>query len=560
MPTVIDSLLVEIGLQSKDFDKNSAAVDEKLRRTREQAQITGKDTEDSAKKMGLSFAKVRGEVVGLFLAFAGAKSMVQFAENAINTAAAAGHLGAVLGQQTTTIHAWNSALEARGGQKGEAGGYFSKIAEFYADFTRHPEIIGQNAVLFAQLGLRGKEDFSNPEQLIYHLSDQYQREMANAGSNPGAQQQVKATFAQRMREFLGASNEMIDWVEHGTEAVRADVEERKRQAPLDQAAADAAEHYRATTTRLSDDLLVLFDDALLPGLNILLDLFDSLASGSGKVSDGMRDVALGMWGVFHPIALLLSTLESAGLISGDAARSAAAFANETPPEYLLQRGQTGDDNFGVEGGWDNASGNGGSGKGVGNTVAGAAHIEQYLRMAGFTDAQVQGIAAGIAAESGSLGYTKQQDGGYTFGIGQWRGDRIRQLQAYAKAHGSDAGSLDTQLSFLVGEIRGGRYDHGALGHAATADQALVTYIMRLMRPQGRFLSTLGHYENQAALEGDIRRGRHFNAGKLAHVGISVTVNAPGHPDPHKVARHTAKAVHQVLNKYHRVANSNSGMQ
>ena len=213
MPTVIDSLLVEIGLQSKDFDKNSAAVDEKLRRTREQAQITGKDTEDSAKKMGLSFAKVRGEVVGLFLAFAGAKSMVQFAENAINTAAAAGHLGAVLGQQTTTIHAWNSALEARGGQKGEAGGYFSKIAEFYADFTRHPEIIGQNAVLFAQLGLRGKEDFSNPEQLIYHLSDQYQREMANAGSNPGAQQQVKATFAQRMREFLGASNEMIDWVE-----------------------------------------------------------------------------------------------------------------------------------------------------------------------------------------------------------------------------------------------------------------------------------------------------------------------------------------------------------
>lgn len=125
------------------------------------------------------------------------------------------------------------------------------------------------------------------------------------------------------------------------------------------------------------------------------------------------------------------------------------------------------------------------GSGVGNSAAGSSFIQKYLKDQGFSDEQVRGVSAGIAAEGGSLGMAANG----AFGIGQWRGDRLAAL----RARYGNAPTLAQQMEFLVGELRGGDRGGASVMHAGSAFATLNAYINDFMRPG-------------AGAAGDMKRG------------------------------------------------------
>jgi hypothetical protein len=110
----------------------------------------------------------------------------------------------------------------------------------------------------------------------------------------------------------------------------------------------------------------------------------------------------------------------------------------------------------------------------------ADNIVAGLKNRGLSDFLARGIAAGITAESSNnvTAFNNTGGGEGAFGLGQWRGDRLKALRAKygAKPTGSQ------QLDFLVSELNGG--DPGGKTVLSQADEvaALHSYIHDFMRP------------------------------------------------------------------------------
>ena len=90
MATVIDSLLIELGLDTSKFDASQKKSVEELRKFDEQAQKTAKNTQQGSKNVGDGFEKARNALVSLGVAFVGLKGFTQFSKEMTSTNAALG--------------------------------------------------------------------------------------------------------------------------------------------------------------------------------------------------------------------------------------------------------------------------------------------------------------------------------------------------------------------------------------------------------------------------------------------------------------------------------------
>lgn len=65
-----------------------------------------------------------------------------------------------------------------------------------------------------------------------------------------------------------------------------------------------------------------------------------------------------------------------------------------------------------------------------------------------------GIVGNLMVESGGLNPTAVGDNGSAYGLAQWRLDRRKNLENFAKEKGKDISDFDTQLEFLWHELNG----------------------------------------------------------------------------------------------------------
>jgi hypothetical protein len=121
-------------------------------------------------------------------------------------------------------------------------------------------------------------------------------------------------------------------------------------------------------------------------------------------------------------------------------------------------------------------------------------IASYLKSKGLTADKVQGVLAGIFAETRfrTNAFNGSGGGQGAFGIGQWRGPRLAALRA---RYGNNP-TLDQQLEFLWSELTGG--DSGGAGvlGANGAGATARAYLQGFMRPG-------------SGLSGDISRASRF---------------------------------------------------
>jgi len=129
MATVIDSLIVSLGLDPKGFTKGQKDAVEALRKTDGESTRASRKMQDDGKKAAEFFAKVRNEVLAIGGAFMGLSAIKSFVENITSGDAAAGRLAKNVDMSTESLSAWQGAAEKAGSTGDDIANAFRNITK-----------------------------------------------------------------------------------------------------------------------------------------------------------------------------------------------------------------------------------------------------------------------------------------------------------------------------------------------------------------------------------------------------------------------------------------------
>lgn len=115
MATIIDSLAIELGMDSTSFEKGMKDVLAGMKKTSDAADRTAKDLEANGKKAAEFFGEIKRQVVGLFAVFTAGKGLSSFVSDIVSSDAAVGRLAKNLGMSTETLSEWEGVAERAGG-------------------------------------------------------------------------------------------------------------------------------------------------------------------------------------------------------------------------------------------------------------------------------------------------------------------------------------------------------------------------------------------------------------------------------------------------------------
>jgi hypothetical protein len=107
----------------------------------------------------------------------------------------------------------------------------------------------------------------------------------------------------------------------------------------------------------------------------------------------------------------------------------------------------------------------------------------YLVKKGMTPAQAAGVVGNLLQES-TLNSGAHNKGENAYGLAQWRGQRLTDLQNFAAAKGKSIDDVNTQLDFILHELNGKESKAGQMLFASkTADEAAYNFGKYYERPK-----------------------------------------------------------------------------
>lgn len=122
MATVVDSLIVTLGLDPSDFDKGSKQAAAAFLKTRDAAKAAGKDIEDSSKFASSAIDRITKSALGFFGVLLGANSIKDFVAGVVSSNVALGNLSANLGISAQELARWQNAAATVGDTADGAAG------------------------------------------------------------------------------------------------------------------------------------------------------------------------------------------------------------------------------------------------------------------------------------------------------------------------------------------------------------------------------------------------------------------------------------------------------
>lgn len=114
MATVIDALVVTLGLDPKAFKTGIKQVDDGLNQTGKVAAKTGKGIEDAGKKGAEAMGRLRNEVLRTVAVFVGLAAIKSFVSGVTNSDAAVGRMARTLDMSIGQLSAWKQVAEQAG--------------------------------------------------------------------------------------------------------------------------------------------------------------------------------------------------------------------------------------------------------------------------------------------------------------------------------------------------------------------------------------------------------------------------------------------------------------
>lgn len=161
MPTVVDALVVTLGLDPTNFTKGQKQAANDLLRVQAQSNRTAKEMEADGAKAAQFFSKVKTEALGLIGVLVGGKGIETFARDATQSLADMGREAKNIGVGVSELAALSNALERNGGSAEGA----RKSLEGYAAAKQEWLTKGDNA-LPATLGVFGADINEGPLQVL----------------------------------------------------------------------------------------------------------------------------------------------------------------------------------------------------------------------------------------------------------------------------------------------------------------------------------------------------------------------------------------------------------
>lgn len=231
MPTVVDSLIVTLGLDPKGFTQGQKAAAAALVRTRKEAEQQAKLIEAAGNRASEFFSKLTKTALGLTAVFLGGRGIKEFAEYVTNTDAHVGRLSRTLGVSTKELSAWGKAVESAGGSTeegiGAIAGFIRQISE--ATLTGEGSILpllrGLNVSLEGIIDKNG--GVKNVTELMLRLADAFSKLTPQQASVFGSQ--------------LGLNEATMGLLIRGRDYVRNIVEEKSKSLATTNEEARAAE-------------------------------------------------------------------------------------------------------------------------------------------------------------------------------------------------------------------------------------------------------------------------------------------------------------------------------
>ena len=228
MPTIIESLIVTLGLDSKDVDAKAPGVRRKLSDFEKDADKAQKST----KGFGNELTNVSSKLGSFLAVLGGAVAVRAFVKDTIETNTQLYFLSRNLDINTQKLFAWGAAAQEIGGSKVSVQNFFRSVAQMQGQMA-----IGQTPQLlplFARLGINFNED---PDKLMLDLSKKF----AEITKSRGRQ------FAYGFGVSSGLSEDMMNLILQGPKALQNAQARDKRFSPTDRETESATRLKRVLT-------------------------------------------------------------------------------------------------------------------------------------------------------------------------------------------------------------------------------------------------------------------------------------------------------------------------
>lgn len=136
MATVIDSLVVELGLDPSRFTAGQKKALDEFKKTQDEARRRAQEVEQQGRRTQQFFSGLQREAIGLFAAFAGAKGIKDFVAGVVQGDAAVGRFSRSVGMSASEIAKWQNVAKLVGGTaEGMAGSILSLKDQIFTKMT-----------------------------------------------------------------------------------------------------------------------------------------------------------------------------------------------------------------------------------------------------------------------------------------------------------------------------------------------------------------------------------------------------------------------------------------
>lgn len=276
--SVIDALIVTLGLDGSGFKKGIKEADDARKKAAQNEAKLDKEREQATKKAVDGYRSIRNEllaVAGIFTAGVGIKN---FITDTINSAANLGYLSQNLRMSTQDLTSWQRASERAGGS---AGGIIAQLKESADTLAQLKSGFGPNEGLqnFFRFGGNADDLKDGNTYLLARsriIADLFKQDPSKA-----------ALVAKQM----GISDDQFNFLKQGPAAVTAMVQAQEKNAVVTERDARAAQELRNKVLDLRDSLQSTATRILLDFAPSLERVFSRLESLSQWVAEHRDDIS-----------------------------------------------------------------------------------------------------------------------------------------------------------------------------------------------------------------------------------------------------------------------------
>lgn len=427
MATVIDALVVTLGLDAKAFKRGAAETDESLKHTRDESARTARDMEARGKQAAMFFSKVRNEALALLAVLTAGMGIKNFVASTVESTASLARLSGNLNMSAKDLAEWQLAAKNAGGSVEGITNQLKESADQVAKFKRG--MAAETLPAFFQFG--GKvEDLKD--------GNTYLQARARIVADLYKTDRSRAALAANM---MGLDAQQFNLYKEGPEGIARRRREQSGAAGELAAASDRAEQLRQrydTAMNKLSSVGVNVLTAMMPAFDFLveklIELGDWIIRNRGAINDGVKSFISGFEQLLKALTSLIEKLvpkdvrDKISSSSDPVKASMDAAKDAITPNWLKSKPK------------------------AELTPDAKDAIEKFEKM-GWSRSQAIGIVNNLQAESGGkLDHRAVGDSGTAFGVAQWRNERV---EMFKRVMGVDImnATRDQQYAFVDWELR-----------------------------------------------------------------------------------------------------------